>query len=339
MARGPDIDGGSPEAVGARIEALGSDAWTLFPKQLTVKGPVYLFDSAAPGAARIEDIDADDGAIQGALKRGTYHVEYAADGANDFVRLRRTSTAKRPPKTLLRLPEVPPEPLPSRTWKLGPEISRNELPKGENLRSLGVRGERVGGRILGLTTSKPSVLICIEADGTRRELHHDELLMRPSPRPDGGSFLVARRGEPALFEGASEGGPLMRVFEHERAGFNSLMIQADCALLVLGDELALVTRPPGSAIGTPFVIADRRAIFTALVKRMPDPRFAYLDGDGEGALVAVRNGRIRMVEGFNTTKRQLRVVGDRVFLGITGRTGYSDWREMLDFDAAWDELG
>jgi hypothetical protein len=80
----------SEEAARGYLVRAPEDGWKEFPVSLTVRsGRCFLFDSAFPGAEDPEGIEADDGAIVGELRSGTYRVRYVVvDQTVDLIELR-----------------------------------------------------------------------------------------------------------------------------------------------------------------------------------------------------------------------------------------------------------
>lgn len=114
-------------------------------------------------------------------------------------------------------------------------------------------------------------------------------------------------------------------------------LNARSALVVVGVATLLLARPEGSPLGTPFEIADRLEGFTMpRLTRLADPRFVYVRDEDHAVLIVTRGDRVAAVEEFrDVTKQGLTIRQGRAFLY---RPRDHRLYELLDLDAAWDEL-
>ena len=75
----------------AETMLAGVQEWISWGQPLSLKdGRLFIFDSACPGAADPQDIEAEEGVIAASLGRGEYAIHIAVSEGVEFIRLTRT---------------------------------------------------------------------------------------------------------------------------------------------------------------------------------------------------------------------------------------------------------
>jgi len=75
----------------AQAMLAGVQEWTSWGQPLGLEdGRLFLFDSACPGAAEPQDIEAEEGVISANLGTGLYAIHIAVSDGIEFIRLTRT---------------------------------------------------------------------------------------------------------------------------------------------------------------------------------------------------------------------------------------------------------
>ncbi|MBL8950443.1 MAG: hypothetical protein JNK82_06680 [Myxococcaceae bacterium] len=191
IVRGPGVDGSEPEAV---VKRLPKSGWKSLGKLTLKDGRLFMFDSAAAGAKKPDDIAADDGVAIAEPGAGEFEVSWASQKRDDFVRFARVGGAVARKPTAKKAPTGK---LPALPWKLRRfpfhELAAKQRERPKAARGLSHGKWREDGTVIGLEKIGPRRwhIVHFTPSGAKTQLTAEPSdYQAPAFASDGRSLLV-----------------------------------------------------------------------------------------------------------------------------------------------------
>lgn len=341
VVRGPDVDGSAPEAVAKLVPKTG---WKKLGTLELEDGRLFLFDSAASGAAEPGGIEADDGVAVAEPGKGEYELTWATKKHDDFVRFARKGGPAKPAKqTAKKTSKSAAKPKPP-AWKLR-KFSYYDLPKKP--KPAGVRGVKHGkwladGTIVGLEKVEPqkmhvlhktnagkqSFLTKTPSDYTCVEFTGDESALLVGTA-SGKLFSIDLPGKSEKPTGPRE------LFSHDECIWTA--VPAANGRIALGGPNTLHLLVPKGDRYILAASADVAPNEIPMLSVVGDGRFVIVGGDKKLYLYAFVNDQLRFVEEYLQTRRGMKASNFGVVYFYDSKDT-AHLEEVLNFDEVYSQL-
>lgn len=339
VVRGPDVSADDADAVRDSVPTKG---WKDYVDALTLKdGRVFLFDSAFPGAAKPEAIEADDGVAVGEPGPGTYAVSFAQSGTTDFIRLSRggaavaakpnaRAKAKKPAAAKKAANDGP-------AWKTQ-RVAQAALPKNPNLdgqSGLSLSRPGPGGVIIGRERGMPAEAryVRIAADGTRTFFSEPGELMYAHFSADGRTILAATLDRRLLdFPADGDTKQATPRLTFDKRVWSIQPLSPTRAIVALDGEVRLVGLDGTWRVLDSVGIAP---VQVPIVDVLGGGRWVLVGRDPKVRLFAVVGDTLRLVQSWVQTQGGMVSIAGRPFLYAKGQL---DKDEVLNLDEVYETL-
>jgi hypothetical protein len=338
VVRGPDIDGSDPKAVATLVPETG---WKTLGTLELEDGRLFLFDSAACGAADPREIAADDGVAVAELGKGEYELTWVTQKYDDFVRFARKGGAAKSAKKASQKRAKSAKKAPA--WKLR-KFSYYDLPKRP--KPAGVRGLRSAkwlgdGTIVGLEKveqrrmhvlhktpgGEQSLLTKTPSDYTCVAFTSDETALLVGTE-SGKLFRIDLPGKSKKPTGPEE------VFSHDECIWT--VVSVANGRIALGGPNTLHLLVPKGDRYTLAATADVTPNEIPILDVVGADRFVIVGCDKKLYLYAFVNDQLRLVEEYVQTRRGMASHFGMTYFYDSKDTAHLE--EVLNFDEVYAQL-
>ncbi len=334
IVRGPDVDGSGPAAVAKQLPKTG---WKSLGRLTLNDGRLFMFDSAAAGAKKPDDIEADDGVAIAEPGAGEYELSHASVKRDDFVRFARVGGVAAKKKAAAK--KAPAGKLPPLPWKLRRFTfdDRAAKPAPRAAHGLPLGKWRDDGTVIGVEAT--GHVVCFAPSGEKTVLTAEPGdYQMPAFSGDGRSVLVGTSsGRVLSFDLIAKGGkpsPPRELFSHGEIVW-AVKPVADGRIALAGAGRLYLLAPKGDRY-------ERVADADVLPNEIPildvvaDGRFGIVHGGKKNYLYLFVGDTLRRVEEYVQTKR-----GMQHQHGVTYFYDAKDvlsFEEVLNFDEVYASL-
>jgi hypothetical protein len=338
VVRGPEVSGANAAQVRDELPLTG---WKPYLEGVLLKdGRVFLFDSAASGAADAKDISAGDGVAVGTPGPGTYSVDRAHVGHTDYFRLTRDAKGQEKPPPPKQAPPPPPPPAKATgpQWKTK-TVPFAQLPKGPGLEarySISFPSVAPDGTIIGLQRGKPAeaCVVRVGRDGSQAPICKPGQLCYATVSADGRSVLGATPDGKLLdFPLTADASQATVRFEAGSRVWSIHALSPTRAVIAQGTKVVLL-----DVSGETWKVLDPVSVAPVsipMIDVLGGGRWVLVGRTPKIRLFIVVRDRLRVVQGWNQAEGGIAVHDGRPFLF---KAGTHDFEEILNLDEVYAQL-